>query len=101
MWQCKQCFYKNNNSTKKCHGDNCKALRDLEAYELPIKIIKEAKKKDPRVYDFCPNCRKDTFWLPRRYEGKKAWSCTVCYKIAILKGKSKPFPEEIKNAEIR
>lgn len=99
MWLCSRCKHKNNNSSQRCHGHNCKAERNKEAYELPIQITKvqEAKK----VYDYCPNCKKDTFWISKRYKGKGGyWGCMECNRTAKLIGKSKPIPEGISIAEI-
>ena len=93
MWECKQCGYKNNNSSQSCHGEKCKAMREFEAIEIPKKIIKIREVK--KVYDYCPKCTKDTFWTSDRFKGRKAWRCVECKSLAFLKGKSKPLPEEV------
>jgi len=93
MWICKQCKTSNNNSSKKCHGENCKALRDNEAIELPVQLTKHKDTK--KVYDYCPKCWKDTWWLKTSYKGKKAWKCIECNSKAFLIGKPKPFPEVV------
>lgn len=92
MWECKNCGEKNNNSSLKCHGLNCNADRAHSAKEIPLKITKEREIK--KVYDFCPKCRRDTYWVAVRFKGKNHWRCTVCKKIAVLIGKSKPMPVE-------
>lgn len=100
MWKCKSCGHANNNSSKKCHGVNCKALREFEAIELPKVIIKEKEAK--KVYDYCPKCKKDVFWIAKRYKGKGGyWGCLSCHRTAKLIGKPKPFPVEVENAAIR
>jgi len=95
MWLCKNCGYKNNNASLKCHGVNCKAEREHAAIEQPHSVTKQKEAK--KVYDFCPKCHKDTFWDAARFKGKKAWRCTSCHKIAFLIGKPKPMPVEVEN----
>jgi hypothetical protein len=91
MWECKQCGTKNNNSSKRCHGENCKALREYEAIELPTQLTKQKDTK--MVYDRCPKCWKDRYWVKTKYKNKKAWRCVDCDSLAFLIGKPKPFPE--------
>jgi len=39
MWLCKNCGEKNNNSSLKCHGQNCNADREYAALELPELVL--------------------------------------------------------------
>ena len=98
MWLCKKCNHKNNNSSEKCHGHNCNGIRENEAYEMPVQLVKE-EKKVKRLYDFCPACQKDMFFTETRWKGKKAWSCeSHSHRPCYFTGKSKPFPIEEKVA---
>jgi len=94
MWECKVCGYKNNNSSWSCHRAGCKAEREHSAVEQPPKVKK--MKEIEKVYDACPKCHKDTIWVATRFKGKKAWRCTSCQRTALLIGKPKPFPIEVK-----
>ena len=94
MWKCNLCNYKNNNSSEKCHGLNCKGIKEINASQLPTQDANKAKiKKDKRIYDFCPACKDDKFFTSVRWKGKKAWSCeSGKHRPCDFTGKSKPFP---------
>ena len=96
MWECKKCDYKNSNSNLTCHGKDCDGRHDLDS-KIKIEKHNEKKikpKKINRIYDYCPVHKCDVVLEQRRYKGKIAWECTKGYhRLAILKGKSKPFPE--------
>lgn len=95
MWQCKKCNHKNNNSSEKCHGHNCKGIREKVALEIPVQLIKK-EKKVKKLYDFCPACQKDMFFTETRWKGRKAWSCeSGKHRPCNFTGKSKPFPLQL------
>lgn len=101
MWECRKCNYKNNNSSKTCHGDKCNGMRESDAVAIPLRLI-PSKKKVKKLYDFCPACGKDMFFTPTRWKGKKAWSCeSGKHRPCNFTGKSKPIPEVMINDEIR
>ena len=103
MWECKICGYQNNNSSEKCHGLNCKALRGY---------IPDNKKK---VLDNCPKCAKETIFIFERnkmveveevtpgLDGmqvkrvktrvEKRYRCTECHSLCRQTGRSKHVPE--------
>ena len=105
MWQCNKCNYKNNNSSEKCHGNNCKAPRGY---------IPDNKKK---VLDNCPKCNKETIFTFERnkmvevdqitpgLDGmqnkrvktrvEKRFRCTECQSLCRQTGKSKTVPEQM------
>ena len=101
MWQCHKCNYKNNNSSKTCHGNNCDGIRG--------KVIDKTKK----VLDHCPKCDKDTIFTFERNKmveietstpegGKrvktrveKRFRCTECQSLCRQTGRSKNVPEEM------
>lgn len=105
MWLCSQCGFKNNNSSKRCHGKDCM----IERGKMPQK---EAKK----VIDFCPKCNKETIFTFERkkmvereestLEGgrrvktvvEKRFRCSECNSLCRQVGKSKKIPEVIENA---
>lgn len=94
MWKCKQCGFINNNSSEKCHGMNCKALRQYEAVTLPEKLVKPIKTKD--VLDYCPVCKKDNkFVYVGRRKLQKVFKCVQCHKEFRQYGKSRELPEEM------
>ena len=93
MWLCKNCGFKNNISSLKCHGISCKADREHAAFEQTINIKKE--KEEKKVYDWCPKCLRDTFFTQARFKGKQAWRCTRCKKLMWLIGKPKQIPIEV------
>ena len=91
MWKCSKCNYKNNNSSEKCHGFDCKAKKETDSFEKPVEIQK--KKEAKKIYDFCPACKKDMFFTKTRWKGKTAWSCeSGTHRPCDFTGKSKPFP---------
>lgn len=101
MWKCSLCNYKNNNSSKQCHGDNCKGLRG----QIPDKTKK--------VLDDCPKCGKQTVFTFERnkmvevevltVEGtkrtktrvEKRYRCTECQSLCRQTGRSKAVPLEL------
>lgn len=96
MWLCKQCGYKNNNSSERCHGENCKALRNTEALELPTVLINEKKEMDKTVYDWCSVCAKDQFFSKiKRVRFRMMYRCHGCHKTFVKIGKNKPKPTEV------
>lgn len=100
MWLCNKCGFKNSNSSEKCHGYNCKAIKEKQVFENPIVVKKEKLVK--RIYDYCPIHQKDVIWVEGKWHGKKVWRCTHGgHKPAILIGKSKPFPIELMTEEER
>lgn len=79
MWKRKQCFYKNNNSSERCHGKNCKAEKQHEA----ILTQEQQKSKNLEikrmVLDDCPKCKKETKFTYLRWKGKhKIYKCLEC-----------------------
>lgn len=102
MWLCEICSYKNNNSSEKCHGQNCKGIRG------------KIKKKSKQVLDNCPKCNKETIFNFERnkmveieqltVEGtkrvktrvEKRFRCTECQSLCRQTGRSKDVPEEMK-----
>lgn len=96
MWQCKDCKTNNNNSSKKCHGINCKGVREQIAMELPSFIVKEQEIMDKTVYDFCSVCMKDQYFSKFERKGlKRLWKCHGCHKSFMKIGKTKPKPEQV------
>ncbi len=111
MWLCKKCKHKNNNSSEKCHGHNCKGKRDQSDFETPIH-------KRKQVLDLCPKCNQETVFVFERnkmieveeltpgMEGmqarrvktrvEKRYRCTQCQSLCRQTGKSKMVPEEMK-----
>jgi len=99
MWQCQKCNYKNHNSSKTCHGNNCDGVKG--------QIIDKTKK----VLDHCPKCDKDTIFTFERNKmveietstpegGKrvktrveKRFRCTECQSLCRKTGRSKNVPE--------
>lgn len=96
MWICKQCDYKNNNSSQRCHGEKCKALRQFEALEIPKKILNEKKEFEKTVYDWCSVCQKDQYFTKTgRVNLKMRYICHGCHKPFVKIGKNKPKPTEV------
>ena len=96
MWECKQCFYKNNNSTERCHGKNCKAEREFQALEIPVAIQNEGKDQEETVYDWCSVCGKDQYFTKTgRVNFRMRYKCHGCHKPFIKIGKNKVKPSEV------
>jgi hypothetical protein len=96
MWQCKRCKTNNNNSSKKCHGKNCKGIREQTALELPTEIVKAKQEMEQTVYDFCSVCMKDQYFSKTiKKSFRQLWRCHGCHKTFMKIGKSKPKPEEV------
>ena len=92
MWLCKKCNHKNNNSSEKCHGHKCDGKRESEAFEMPVQlVIKEKKVK--RVLDYCSSCKKDMFFTPTKWQGKRGyWRCeSGNHRPCELIGRTKPI----------
>lgn len=109
MWECKRCKHRNNNSSEKCHGQNCKAERKYEAlFSTEFEKAKELKEKR-QVMDFCPKCKKETTWDYIRTkkntkqnlvnfrvgEKKKMFRCLECGAIGFPITKNKPIIKEV------
>lgn len=92
MWLCSKCQHKNNNSSKACHGHNCNGIREEVAFEIPVSQL-PSKKKEKRILDYCPSCKKDMFFTPTRWEGKSGyWRCeSHSHRPCELIGRSKPI----------
>ena len=96
MWTCKRCKTKNNNSSEKCHGKNCKAERQKDAVltqEQQKSIELEVKRM---VLDDCPKCKKETKFTFLRWKGKdKIYRCVECgsdcKQISRSKQVAEPF----------
>lgn len=109
MWKCNLCYHKNNNSSEKCHGDNCKAERKYEAlFSTEFEKAKELKEKR-QVMDFCPKCGKETTWDFLRTkknnkrnlvnfrvgEKKKMFRCRECGAIGFPIGKTRSQTQDV------
>lgn len=99
MWKCKTCNHKNNNSSEKCHGQNCDGLRG--------QVIDKTKK----VLDNCPKCNKETIFTFERNKMveieqltvggtkrvktivEKRYRCTICQRLCRQTSRSKQVPE--------
>lgn len=91
MWKCKQCDHKNNNSSERCHGQNCKAERNYHAVlnSTQQKAVELNRKR--QVLDDCPKCHKETvFDYLREKDRAKIYKCTKCGAVCKQIGKSKP-----------
>jgi len=90
MWQCTKCNHKNNKSSEKCHGLDCKATKQhdgiIELRELPKK-----QKKVKAVLDYCESCKKDMLFTPTKWKGKTGyWACeSHSHRPAELLGRPK------------
>lgn len=91
MWICKECGFKNNNSSKRCHGNECKVERQFGAIELP-KVLTVKKEKEYRA--FCPKCGRPVVVVKSgRLKFRVIWRCNSCHGRFFGSGKA----EEIKN----
>lgn len=93
MWLCKKCSYKNNNSNKTCHGYNCDGIKEKDGI-LPLHEINPKRKKEgKKVFDYCQACKKDMFFTPCMWKGKRGyWRCeSHSHRPCELVGKTKPI----------
>ena len=98
MWQCKKCDYKNSNSSEKCHGLDCKAIRDSDAVEIPQAIVNLEIDKMETIEDYCPKCMKKQFFSKdSRKTFRWRWRCHGCHKLFHhKKDKKKKMESEVK-----
>lgn len=93
MWICDKCSYKNSNSNEKCHGINCDGIRERNRVLVEgIKIVKK-KKEGKKVFDYCQACKKDMFFTPCMWKGKRGyWRCeSHSHRPCELVGRTKPI----------
>lgn len=89
MWLCNKCGFKNTNSSEKCHGIDCKGMREDHAVELPTSI----KKEKEAIFDYCPTCKSMQYFSWAKWKKiVSGWRCHKClkfYRIKKEKGKKK------------
>ena len=93
MWICKKCNYKNNNSSEKCHGNECEEIKEKDNIIQTEKISSKKKKEPKKVLDFCVSCKKDMFFTPTTWKGKRGyWRCeSGKHRPCELIGRTKPI----------
>lgn len=113
MWICSKCNHKNNNSSEKCHGHECNAIKSLDGIIQLRDISKKEKtfdikkvKVEPYVKDYCQNCREKTIFKFSRSrisrEGKQGifskrqlhYICLQCNRRSVMVGKSENVSKE-------
>lgn len=92
MWQCKKCNHKNNNSSEKCHGRDCLGNKKNDGI-IQLREITPKKKEVKKVLDYCISCKKDMFFTPTTWKGKRGyWRCeSGKHRPCELIGRTKPI----------
>ena len=102
MWKCSKCEHKNNNSSEKCHGQNCNGIKSKDGI-LPLQEIAVKKKKEAKkVLDYCSSCKKDRFFTPTKWQGKRGyWRCeSGKHRPCELVGRTKPIMAYLPKVDI-